>query len=178
MTENRTENRTAGGFVLGAATVAMGLGAGAFYTFACAVMPGLARSDDQVFVDAMRNMNDAILNPVFFLSFFGALLLTGVSAWQLRAAPHRKWVWAGLAAYTLTFLITVMVNIPLNEELADTGNSASTAREDFEDMWVAWNVVRTLLSTLALAFLVRALVLHGRQTSAYLASAAGSRASR
>ncbi|MEV6169604.1 hypothetical protein AB0L99_15435, partial [Streptomyces sp. NPDC051954] len=31
------------------------------------------------------------------------------------------------------FLITVMVNIPLNEVLADTGNSASTAREDFED---------------------------------------------
>ncbi|WP_328363648.1 DUF1772 domain-containing protein [Streptomyces sp. NBC_00445] len=178
MTQNSTGTVT--GFVLGAATVAMGLIAGAFYVFACGVMPGLARSDDRAYVEVMRNMNEAIQNPVFFLSFMGALLLAAVSAWQLRAAPCRTWVWAGLAAYALTFLVTVVVNIPLNNGLAETGTSASVAREEFEDMWVAWNVVRAVLSTLALAFLARALVVYGRgrQASAYLASAAGSRASR
>ncbi|MFG2554867.1 hypothetical protein ACGFWF_33735 [Streptomyces sp. NPDC048581] len=75
-----TRNSTLVGTVLGAATVAMGLIAGAFYIFACGVMPGLARSDDRVYVEVMRDMNDAFENPVFFLSFLGALVLTGVSA--------------------------------------------------------------------------------------------------
>ncbi|MGW0569689.1 hypothetical protein [Streptomyces tauricus] len=35
-------------------------------------------------------------------------------------------------------------------------------REEFEDPWVAWNVVRTVLCTLALGLPARALTLHGR----------------
>lgn len=79
--------RTGTGVVLGAATVATGLVAGVFYIFACAVMPALRRSGDRVFVEVMRNINDVIQNPVFFLSFMGALVLTAVSAWQLRHTP-------------------------------------------------------------------------------------------
>ena len=167
------------GFVLGAATVAMGLIAGVFYIFACCIMPALARSDDRVYVEVMQDINDVIQNPVFFLSFIGALLLTAVSAWQLRGQPYRWWVWAALAAYALGFLTTVAFNIPLNNDLANAADP-SAAREHFEDPWVAWNVVRAVLSTMALACLARALVLYGRgrQASAYLASAAGSKASR
>jgi uncharacterized membrane protein len=106
------------GWVLGAATVAMGLVAGVFYVFACAIMPALARSDDRVFVEVMRNINDVIQNPVFFLSFMGALVLTAVAAWQVRGTSSRGWVWAGLAAYALAFLVTVAFNIPLNNGLA------------------------------------------------------------
>ncbi|MCX4591631.1 DUF1772 domain-containing protein [Streptomyces sp. NBC_01549] len=184
MTENSTGRRTTAGGVLGAATVAMGLIAGVFYIFACAVMPSLARSDDRVFIEVMQNVNDVIQNPVFFLSFMGALVLTAVSAWQSRKSPHRWWVFAALAAYALALLFTVAVNIPLNNRLADAGNPATIAdpaavRQRFEDTWVAWNVVRALLSTLALACLARALLLYRRPyTSAYLESAAGSSASR
>jgi uncharacterized membrane protein len=184
MTDNSTGRRTTAGGVLGAATVAMGLIAGVFYIFACDVMPSLARSDDRVFIEVMRNINDVIQNPVFFLSFMGALVLTAVSAWQLRGSSCGWWVFAALAAYALTFLFTVAVNIPLNNDLANAGDPAKIAdpaavREKFEDTWVAWNVVRALLSTLALACLARALLLYGRPyTSAYLESAAGSSASR
>lgn len=162
----------------------MGLIAGAFYIFACNIMPSLGRSDDRVFIEVMQNINDQIQNPVFFLSFLGALVLSAISAWQLRGSPHRWWVFAGFAAYALVFLFTVVVNIPLNNDLADAGDPAKIAdpaavRDRFEDTWVAWNVVRALLSTLALACLARALVLYGRSyASAYLESAAGSRASR
>ncbi|MFG2788844.1 DUF1772 domain-containing protein [Streptomyces sp. NPDC048419] len=149
------------GLVLGAATVAMGLIAGVYYIFACCVMPALARSDDRVYVEVMRDINDVIQNPVFFLSFMGALLLTAVSAWQLRDRPYRWWVWVGLAAYALGFLTTVAVNIPLNDDLAHM-TDPTAAREHFEDPWVAWNVVRAVLSTAALGCLARALVLHGR----------------
>ncbi|NUP63576.1 MAG: DUF1772 domain-containing protein [Nonomuraea sp.] len=149
------------GLVLGAATVAMGLIAGVYYIFACCVMPALARSDDRVYVEVMRNINDVIQNPVFFLSFLGALLLTAVSAWQLRGQPHRWWVWAGLAAYALGFLTTIAVNIPLNNDLSHM-TDPTTARAHFENRWVAWNAVRAVLSTAALVCLTRALVLHGR----------------
>ncbi|MFD9461672.1 DUF1772 domain-containing protein [Streptomyces sp. NPDC060027] len=184
MTDNSTERHGTAAGVLGAATVAMGLIAGVFYIFACATMPALARSDDRVFIEVMQNINDVIQNPVFFLSFLGALVLTAVSARQSRGEPNRWWVFTALAAYTLVFLVTVTVNIPLNNGLADAGDPSrivdpAAVRDRFEDTWVAWNVVRALLSTLALACLARALFLCRRpQTSAYLESAAGSSASR
>ncbi|MFF4561052.1 DUF1772 domain-containing protein [Streptomyces sp. NPDC001435] len=165
MTESISmRRRTTAGAVLGAATVTMGLIAGVFYIFACAVMPALHRSGDRVYVEVMRNINDVIQNPVFFLSFMGALVLTGVSAWQLRHASCARWVWAGLAAYALTFLVTIAFNIPLNDALARTGD-ASDLRDRFESAWVAWNAVRALLSTVALGCLARALILYGRSWS-------------
>jgi uncharacterized membrane protein len=185
MTDNSTGRRTTAGGVLGAATVAMGLIAGVFYIFACDVMPSLARSDDRVFIEVMRNINDVIQNPVFFLSFMGALVLTALAAWQSRTSPGRWWVFAALAAYALAFLFTVVVNIPLNNRLADPGDPAKIAdpaavRQRFEDTCVAWNLVGALLSTLASACLARALLLYRNKpyTSAYLESAAGSSASR
>lgn len=185
MTDNNsTGRRTTVGGVLVAATVAMGLITGVFYIYACNIMPSLSRSDDRVFIEVMQNIDDQIQNPVFFLSFMGALLLAAVAAWQSRRSPHRWWVFAALIAYALAFFVTVAANIPLNNELADASDPAKIAdpaavREEFEDPWVAWNVVRALLSTLALACLARALLLYrGPHASAYLESAAGSSASR
>lgn len=187
MTENSTERPSAATGVLGAATVATGLVAGVFSAFACAVMPALARSDDRVFVRVMTDINDAIQNPVFFAGFLGAPVLTAVCARRSRGSGRRRWVWAALTAHALVLLVTTVVNVPLNDRLAGAGDPARIAdpaavRERFEDTWVAWNVVRALLSTSALVCLVRALTLpqppHGVRTSAYLESAAGSRASR
>ncbi|MFE9808092.1 DUF1772 domain-containing protein [Streptomyces sp. NPDC005548] len=182
--DSGTGRRGTAAGVLGAATVAMGLIAGVFYIFACAIMPALARSDDRVFIAVMQNINDVIQNPVFFLSFLGALALTAVAAWRSRGAPNRWWVFAALAAYALVLVVTVAVNVPLNDALATAGAPARIAdpaavRGHFEDTWVAWNVVRAVLSTVALACLTRALYLLRRpQTSAYLESATGSSASR
>ncbi|MFE0256968.1 DUF1772 domain-containing protein [Streptomyces sp. NPDC059010] len=162
-----TRNDRIAGTVLGAATVAMGLIAGAFYVFACAVMPGLARSDDRVYVEVMRDINDVIQNPVFLLSFLGALVLTAVSAWQLRGEPYRRWVWAATAAYALAFVVTVAFNIPLNDGLAGAGDPGAL-REEFEGPWVVWNGVRGALSTVASGCLARALVGYGRGRSVSL----------
>ncbi|ANP55392.1 putative membrane protein [Streptomyces griseochromogenes] len=150
-----------GKVVLGAATVAMGLIAGVFYIFACAVMPALARSDDRTYVEVMRHINTVIQNPVFFLSFMGALVLTGWSAWQLRGSASARWIRAALVAYALVFFVTVAFNIPLNNALAAQGDP-SALRRHFEGPWVAWNVVRAVGSTVAVAFLARALLVCGR----------------
>ncbi|MER6116696.1 anthrone oxygenase family protein [Streptomyces sp. NPDC001743] len=173
--------------VLGGAALTTGLMAGTFYVFSCAVMPALGRSDDRTFIEVMQNINDVIENPLFFGGFFGALLLTAAAAWQQRRCPGpRRWILAALAVYALAFLLTTGVNVPLNNALADAGDPARIAdpaavRDRFEDAWVAWNAVRAVLCTAALALLLRA-SFHGggrrSQESAYLASDAGSRASR
>jgi uncharacterized membrane protein len=162
------------GLFLGAAALATGLLAGLFYAYACSVMPGLARTDDPAFVEAMQQINEAILNPVFALSFFGAPVLTAaaaVLAWRSGSGEATRWIVAALALSVAAFVVTIGLNVPLNDDLAIAGDPSRVAdlarvRDRFEDRWVACNIVRTVASTAALACLVRALVLHGQLTAA------------
>jgi uncharacterized membrane protein len=171
----------AAGTVLGLATIATGLTGGLLYAYACSVMPGLARTDDRTFITAMQEINKAIQNPIFFASFFGALILTAVALVQQRRLEQRaaqRWVTAGLALYLLTLFITIAFNIPLNDDLAFAGAPARIAdpaaiRDHFEGSWIAWNIVRTTTATVALSCLARALVLHGRQQAERPRSALG-----
>ncbi|MGW7198162.1 anthrone oxygenase family protein [Streptomyces chryseus] len=147
--------------VLAAATVTTGLVAGVWYAFACAVMPALRRSDDRTSIEVMRNINDVIENPVFFAGFFGALILTAVSAWQQRRTPRSRWVTAGLVLYVLVVAVTSAANVPLNNELAAAGAADRIADpgatwESFDGPWTFWNTVRAVLTTAALVSLWRA----------------------
>ncbi|MFG2332309.1 DUF1772 domain-containing protein [Streptomyces sp. NPDC048604] len=159
MTENR--GGTGRGAVLGAATAATGLVAGVWLAYVCSVMPALGRSDDETFVEVMRNINDVIQNPVFFTPFFGALVLTGIAAWQQRRTRARGWVLAALALYVAVFVVTSAVSVPLNDALAAAGDIA-VARADFETPWVAWNLVRLVLTVLGFGCLLRATALRER----------------
>jgi uncharacterized membrane protein len=172
------KTRVSGSGVLAAATVVTALIAGVYYAFACSVMLGLGASGDRTFIEAMQNINKKIENPLFFLTFFGALVL---SAWALRTYRHdrrlRLWIAAGLALYTIGLLTTMAVNVPLNNQLASAGAAAKIAdpaavRARFEDTWNAWNIARALLSTGAAACLARALLLAGRHGDAPQAQAA------
>ncbi|MFE7548614.1 anthrone oxygenase family protein [Streptomyces gardneri] len=154
MTQNR--GGKGAGAVLGAATVATGLVAGLLFAYVCSVMPALARSDDRVFVEVMRNINEVIQNPLFFTAFLGAPILTGVAAWQHRATGARAWTLAGFVLCVAVFLVTMAGNVPLNEALA-TASDPAAARSAFEDSWVAWNTVRSILSVAGLVCLLRAM---------------------
>jgi uncharacterized membrane protein len=55
--------------------------AGLFYAYSCSVNIGLGRLPDREYIAAMQNINSAILNPLFFLSFMGTLVLLPISAW-------------------------------------------------------------------------------------------------
>lgn len=144
------------GAVLGAATVATGLVAGVVFAYVCSVMPALARSDDKVFFEVMRNINDVIQNPVFFTAFFGAPILAAVAAWQHRATRARAWTLAGFVLCAAVFVVTSAANVPLNAALAAAHDPAA-ARAAFEDPWVAWNLVRTILSVAGFVCLLRAM---------------------
>ena len=108
------------GLVLGAALTAMALMAGLFYSFAVAVMTGLAKVDDRTFVLTMQRMNRAIQNPAFALSFAGTLVLTALAVvLQRRHGPGLavRWIVAALVLYALVLAVTFGINIPLNDEL-------------------------------------------------------------
>jgi uncharacterized membrane protein len=156
--------------VLGAAVLAMGLLAGLFYSYACSVMPGLADADDRTLIDAMRQINEAIENPVFYASFLGAPALA-IAALVIErragAAGAVRWIAIALALYGVALVVTGALNIPLNDDLADAGDPASigdlaAVRDDFEGPWVAWNIVRTVASIGAFGCLAYALWLSGR----------------
>lgn len=143
--------------VLLAATVAAGLQAGTYYAWATGVMPGLSRGDDRTFVAAMQNINVAIVNPAFMLSFLGAPLLAG-AAILTSGGSARPWVIAGTAFAVGTIAITAGGNIPLNNALDSAGSVEGIAdlagvRSDFESSWVSWNIARALTSTASLACL-------------------------
>ena len=133
--------------VLLAATVSAGLQAGTYYTWACGVMPGLAKVDDRTFTSSMNHVNVAIVNPVFMLTFLGTPLLAGVAV-ATSSGPARGWAIAGLVCAVGTLAVTIAGNVPLNDALAAGGS-----RGDFESAWVRWNVVRAVTSTGALAAL-------------------------
>jgi uncharacterized membrane protein len=155
------------GIVLGAAVVAMGLLAGLYFFSAIAVMPALTAADDRTLVDAMQQMIDKIENPAFFLVLFGAPALAAVALVQARRSGQAKiagWIIAALALYTVMVVITFAVHIPLNEDLKDAGDPAridniAEVRDDFVTPWVAWDIVRTLVTTAAFGALTWALVL-------------------
>lgn len=166
LTERKGTAMGWGGAALVAAVLAAGLMAGLFAAFAYAVMPGLGRAGDAVFVESMQRINVAILNGWFGICFGGALVFPVLAA-LLHLGPDRRsalpWIAAGAGLYLLVLVVTFAVNVPLNDELAAATDPAA-AREAFEAVWVRWNVVRTVLNTSAFGCLTWALVLHGRLT--------------
>jgi uncharacterized membrane protein len=156
--------------VLAAALVAMGLLAGLFYAYACSVLPGLSDATDRSFIDAMQQINKAIENPVFFLTFLGAPVL---AIWALvlerRAGAERtaRWIAAAVVLCGIGLVVTFAFNIPLNDDLENAGDPARIADvasvlDDFERPWVAWNIVRTLAITASFCALVQAFFIHAR----------------
>jgi uncharacterized membrane protein len=162
------------GLALVAALVAMTLVTGLLFTFSAAVMPALADADDRTFVEIMHRFND---NPVFQLTFTVALVLTALAAvlqYQRRhSADVVRWTVATLVLYAIVIAVTFAVHIPLNNDVDQAAepdritNLANLAqvRDDVEGPWVAWNIVRTVLSIASVVALGRALLLHGRNTA-------------
>jgi uncharacterized membrane protein len=154
------------------ATVTMGLVAGVFALYSHTIMPGLKATDDRTFVAAFQSMDRAIINPWFMAGgFVGALLLTILATVANLGEDALPWIVAALVLYLIAFVITIAVNVPLNDALKAAGDpdrirDLAGVRERFhEARWAAWNLVRVLVSLGAFACLAWALVLYGRSTA-------------
>jgi uncharacterized membrane protein len=157
------------GASLVAATVATGLVAGLFFAFAMSVMLGLSRTGDLTFVDAMQQINAAILNPWLAISLGGApvcILIAAVLHLQADQRAILLWIVAAFALYLVVLGITIGVNVPLNDALAAAGSperitDLTAVREKFEAAWVRWNIARAVAATAAFACLTLALLRSG-----------------
>ena len=146
-----------------AATITNGLMAGLFAAYSYAVMPGLGRTGDATFVEAMQQSNAAILNGWFGVCFGGSAVFAAAAVLLHLGRPGLLWIVAGLVLYVAVLVITFRINVPLNDRLAAAGTpttpaDAAAARAVFESAWVRWNVVRAVCSTAAFGSLVGALV--------------------
>src|SRR4028118_409582 len=148
------------------ATITTGLIAGFFYAYACSVTLGLALLPDEQYVDTMRAINATVRNGLFAFSFFGAvlalLLALAVHAPRPRSRRFALVVLAAVLYIGGGFMVTFLINVPMNEELArvsvgELGPAAlEWVREGYEGPWNFWNSVRTVFSTLAFLALIGA----------------------
>jgi uncharacterized membrane protein len=154
------------------ATLTMGLVTGVFALYAHTIMPALKKTDDRTFVAAFQSLDRAIINPWFMAGgFLGALLLTILAALASLGEDALPWIVAALVLYAIAFVITIAVNVPLNDALKAAGDpdrigdlAGVRARFD-EARWAAWNLVRVVTSLGAFGCLAWALVVYGRATA-------------
>jgi uncharacterized membrane protein len=150
-----------------AATLSTGLVAGAFVLYWHTIMPGLAKTDDRTFVGAFQALDRAIINPWFMAGgFLGALVFTLLAGIAHLGQDTLPWIAAAFVLYLVTFVLTLAINVPLNDALKAAGDPASidvaAARAAFDEArWARVNRVRVLLSTVAFGLLAWALVVYG-----------------
>ncbi|MEU4392957.1 anthrone oxygenase family protein [Kribbella sp. NPDC023855] len=150
------------------ATMLTGLVAGVFGIYANAFMPGLAKTDDKTFVTAFQAVDRAIINPAFLgIGFFGALIFTAVAGALNLKEKSLPWIAVAFVLYLAVVIITVTVNVPLNDAIKAAGDpntiDVAAVRAAFdESKWRAFNLVRVVLSTVAFGLLTWALVLTGK----------------
>lgn len=134
--------------------------AGLFFTFSICVMRALSLVPVGSAIQTMQQINVVILNPWFACVFFGTavgslvLLISGLSA-GITAA------WSMIAG-ALFYLaggigVTLVFNVPLNNQLADLEVSAEASElfwSRYLRRWTFWNHLRTIACTLSLVLFI------------------------
>lgn len=140
--------------------ISVSLIAGLFFSFSIAVCPGLKHLSDMEFLKAMKSINKEILNPLFLFCFFSPIVLFPLLYFQQPIISNHWLLILGFLFYFLVIIITVVINVPLNNQLEKLNllNASPKIllelRYLFENRWTFWNNIRTVLSTASLLFLI------------------------
>jgi uncharacterized membrane protein len=143
---------------LNASLILTGLSAGLFYAWSVSVIPGTQKIDDLSYLNTMQSINREILNPAFFVVFFGSLIAL-ICTTYFTYSISTKVFWL-LVITTLTYLIgtvgvTGMGNVPLNNELEAINitklstKEIAAFREHYEWRWNKLHFYRMLFSVLS-----------------------------
>jgi uncharacterized membrane protein len=144
--------------LIGLVLLASVLGILALYSHT--IMPGLKKADDGTFVKSFQAIDRQIINPIFMVQFFAPVALLGFAAFY--AGRHQlieaKYIYIALACYLAAVIITMAVNVPLNDGIkkaADVSGQESLAnvRAQFnESKWAFFNNIRTFFTLIATGF--------------------------
>jgi uncharacterized membrane protein len=145
------------------AAVGAGLIGGLFFVFSNTIMRAFDKLPAGGAIASMQRINEVILNPLFFLAFFGtalicvALLVVYISR---LGQPGAVLACSGALLYVLGSIVVTMVwNVPLNNKLAAIPASTSDLVAQWQAYrvpWTMWNHVRTVACLLAAAALALA----------------------
>jgi uncharacterized membrane protein len=149
--------------LVGLVSLATILGILALYSHT--IMPGLRKVDNATFVKSFQAIDRKIINPVFMLQFFAPLIVLGFAAFYAyqHQLTEAKYTLAALACYLVAVVITMAVNVPLNDGIkkaADTADleSLKKARTQFnESKWLIFNHIRTAFTLIATCFAAAAI---------------------
>jgi len=141
-------------YLAAAAAVSAAAVGGLFYAFSTFVMRGLDRTGPDDAATAMRGINaEAQANAPFLAMFFGSALLAlivGIAALMQLHLAGSGWIVAGAVLALVPLVVTVAVNVPLNDRLA----SGALPWLDYYRTWTVWNHVRSVAPLLGSVLMV------------------------
>jgi len=127
---------------------------GIYLIFSNTVIPSFKALSGKAGAVAMVKINKVILNPIFYLVFFGSTLSSVILLFLeqdlLETIAHITFI-IGM------FIVTVIFNVPLNNKLmhaADHNEHIEEVWAFYAEKWLLWNHVRTITSTVAIILLV------------------------
>lgn len=144
--------------------IGTGLMAGLYFSFSTFIMTAFARIDQAHGISAMQSINKVILGSLFMPIFLGTTVAAAALAvfafFRLGEAGATAMIAAGVIYVVGMFVCTVVLNVPLNNQLAAvdpaSAEVASVWTRYLRD-WNLWNHVRTVSSTLACALYIAAI---------------------
>ena len=123
---------------------------GIFFAFSSFIMKALAGVPSAEGIGAMQSINVVVINPSFLGAFFGTAVLSLVAGGLALAnwgSPSASFFLGGALFYLVgTILVTMLGNVPLNNQLAAVSATDPGTRKVWEhylDRWTMWNHVRT-----------------------------------
>ena len=148
--------------LLFACAIGAALVSGIFFAFSTFLMQALGRLEPREGISAMQSINIAVINPLFFLPFFGTGVLCIVTiavALVTNSSQSFTLMLAGSFLYLVGCLgVTVAGNVPLNDRLAKANRGEVEAESlwtRYLVSWTRWNHIRTAASlAAAVAFMI------------------------
>lgn len=148
--------------------------AGFFYAYSMSVMWALDAVDPKAAIASMQSINIVVRNAIFFPAFFGTPVVALVAAglwWKADAGQVALLLALAAIVYLVgAFLLTILVNVPMNEALAIATipadpEQARTLWHSYSRPWTLWNHVRTGASFATLLLVGWALYAAGQISS-------------
>ncbi|WP_262732932.1 anthrone oxygenase family protein [Gaetbulibacter sp. NE] len=138
------------------------LSVGFFFTWSVSVILGTKKIGDLTYLETMQSINKEILNPVFFIVFFGSLITLILNAALQNNNKLMFWLLLTSAIIYLigTFGVTAFGNVPLNNELdaldikALNINELKNFRDYYESNWNQYHNIRTLSNMISFILLL------------------------
>lgn len=155
-------------FFLIGSIILTGLSAGFFYAWAVSVIPGTLKISDSTYLETMQSINRAILNPAFYLIFFGPvifLIVSGIYEFSVNKISFALLLISFLAYLIGTFGVTTFGNVPLNDQLDIlnltelNANKMAEFREYYEERWNRLHLIRTIFSVVSFLASVLGLII-------------------